>query len=58
MKVYCAWCKKLIRDVPAPGYPENQDHPISHGFCPECLEKMEEEEDEDRRQEPNRQEGT
>jgi len=41
MKVYCAWCQKLIREIPDPdGYPEGSDRPVSHGICPECLEKV------------------
>jgi len=37
LEVICAWCKKYLRtETTAPGVKGG----VSHGICPECLEKQ------------------
>lgn len=38
VKLYCAWCKKLIRTVEWPE--EDSANPITHGICHKCLMKI------------------
>lgn len=43
--VICAWCGKFIRFKDSPGDTPPKD-PISHGICPECKRKLEDETEE------------
>jgi hypothetical protein len=35
----CSWCNKIYR-IEQWKFEENQRTGVSHGICPECLEKM------------------
>jgi hypothetical protein len=37
LKIICAWCKAEIKNG---GFDKDTEHPISHGICPDCTEKM------------------
>lgn len=39
MKTVCAWCRQVM-DTDHSGSPQDDDAPISHGVCPQCIPKF------------------
>lgn len=39
MKQLCAWCRKVLKDTPAPEGAEERE--ITHGICDECISNIE-----------------